>query len=121
MLIHVTTTMSNHLVFITGTIVGASAAAALSYYWLRCRTSVNLTAADSTKRAVSIRNVLHDDILKEHFTRNIQFFGEEAQQRFADSLVVVVGLGVRGGGRRGGEYCCDRPGNAHHHTPSGCW
>lgn len=40
-------------------------------------------------------NVMQDDILREHFTRTIQFFGEDAQQSLADSLVVVVGLGVR--------------------------
>lgn len=37
--------------------------------------------------------VAEDEILAEHFTRNVQFFGSEAQQRVADSFVIVVGLG----------------------------
>lgn len=83
---------NNNQAFLAGAAVGAAA----SYYWfvLRCRsTSVAPSPADTTKPAC-IRNVLQDDILREHFTRNIQFFGEEAQQRLADSLIVVVGLGV---------------------------
>lgn len=46
--------------------------------------SRNVTVAD---------HFMEDDILKEHFTRNIQFFGEEAQKKIANSFVVVVGLG----------------------------
>ena len=38
-------------------------------------------------------SVAEDEILAEHFTRNVQFFGVEAQQRVAESFVVVVGLG----------------------------
>lgn len=34
-----------------------------------------------------------DEILEEHFTRNIQFFGEKDQQRVASAFVIVVGLG----------------------------
>ncbi len=37
---------------------------------------------------------LEDDIVAEHFTRNVQFFGREAQQKIMGSFVVVVGLGV---------------------------
>lgn len=37
---------------------------------------------------------LDDDIVAEHFTRNVQFFGREAQQKIMGSFVVVVGLGV---------------------------
>ena len=37
---------------------------------------------------------LEDDILAEHFTRNVQFFGREGQQQIMRSFVVVVGLGV---------------------------
>ena len=37
--------------------------------------------------------ILQDDICAEMFTRNIQFFGLEAQTRIAKSFVVVVGLG----------------------------
>ena len=34
-----------------------------------------------------------DEILAEHFTRNVQFFGSTAQQRVSSVFVVVVGLG----------------------------
>ena len=37
---------------------------------------------------------LDDDIVAEHFTRNVQFFGREAQQKIMGSFIVVVGLGV---------------------------
>ena len=36
-----------------------------------------------------------DEILEEQLTRNVQFFGLEAQKRIGGSFVVVVGLGVR--------------------------
>ena len=38
---------------------------------------------------------LSDEVLAEQLTRNLQFFGSEAQGRVAKSFVVVVGLGVR--------------------------
>ncbi len=38
-----------------------------------------------------------DEILEEQLTRNVQFFGLEAQKRIGGSFVVVVGLGVRAG------------------------
>jgi hypothetical protein len=38
-----------------------------------------------------------DDILSEQLTRNVQFFGAEAQRRIGGAFVVVVGLGVSGG------------------------
>lgn len=38
---------------------------------------------------------LKDDILAEHFTRNVQFFGREGQERIMGSFVIVVGLGVK--------------------------
>lgn len=37
---------------------------------------------------------LEDEIVKEHLTRNIQFFGRESQLQISKSFVVVVGLGV---------------------------
>jgi hypothetical protein len=46
--------------------------------------------SDSSRDAFS----LEDDILAEHFTRNVQFFGREGQQQIMRSFVVVVGLGV---------------------------
>lgn len=44
--------------------------------------------------AVSSSHCLGDDIVAEHFTRNVQFFGRNAQERIMGSFVVVVGLGV---------------------------
>ena len=37
---------------------------------------------------------LDDEIVSEHFTRNIQFFGRASQERIMQSFVIVVGLGV---------------------------
>jgi hypothetical protein len=42
----------------------------------------------------SVADFQDDDILVEQLTRNVQFFGLEAQQRIARAFVVVVGLGV---------------------------
>ncbi|CAK0785696.1 hypothetical protein CVIRNUC_008907 [Coccomyxa viridis] len=36
---------------------------------------------------------LDDEIVSEHFTRNIQFFGRPSQERIMQSFVIVVGLG----------------------------
>lgn len=38
-----------------------------------------------------------DEVVAEHLTRNVQFFGLPAQQRIAGAFVVVIGLGVRRG------------------------
>lgn len=35
-----------------------------------------------------------DEILEEQLTRNVQFFGREAQRKIGGAFVVVVGLGV---------------------------
>ena len=37
---------------------------------------------------------LTDEILREQFTRNVQFFGEAGQEAVRDAFVVVVGLVV---------------------------
>lgn len=39
--------------------------------------------------------IVSDEVLAEQLTRNVQFFGVEAQQHVARSFVLVVGLGVR--------------------------
>ena len=55
---------------------------------------VGLAKTTSTSnRPMPISNDVHDEIVTEHFTRNIQFFGAEGQQRVASAFVVVVGLG----------------------------
>ncbi len=38
---------------------------------------------------------LDDEVLGEHFTRNVQFFGRPGQERIMGAFVIVVGLGVR--------------------------
>ena len=44
--------------------------------------------------ALEPQDWLHDDVLGEQFTRNVQFFGEASQRHIANSFVVVIGLGV---------------------------
>jgi hypothetical protein len=46
----------------------------------------------TSNAAVSLTHLLQ--VLVEQLTRNLQFFGEESQQRIADAFVIVVGLGV---------------------------
>ena len=51
-------------------------------------------AGDLTRRPkVRMGELLRDEVLQEHFTRNIQFFGEAGQERISGAFVVVVGLG----------------------------
>lgn len=79
--------------FIAGLAVGVSTGAALTYWAARCRQNRHQPKSHDTPNLM--HDVMQDDILREHFTRTIQFFGEDAQQSLANSLVVVVGLGVR--------------------------
>ena len=44
-----------------------------------------------------LSDFLNDEILREQFTRNIQFFGQKGQQKIANAFVVVIGLGVSAG------------------------
>jgi len=44
-------------------------------------------------KVAKMTDVLTDEVLNEHFQRNIQFFGEEGQLKVAGSFVVVIGLG----------------------------
>jgi molybdopterin/thiamine biosynthesis adenylyltransferase len=39
------------------------------------------------------QDLLKDEIVSEHLTRNIQFFGLESQHKVTGSYVVVIGLG----------------------------
>ena len=50
-----------------------------------------------------------DEILEEQLTRNVQFFGREAQRRICGAFVVVVGLGVS---RRRPSSACVRAAGA---------
>lgn len=62
------------------------------------QSSHHITSKDEKDRqspnAASSSHSLDDDIVAEHFTRNVQFFGRDAQERIMASFVVVVGLGV---------------------------
>ena len=89
---------------------GATLAAAAAVYaqcnqrrswsrWWKANVSSAESAAAALKanqqlESVGVEGALNDDIMKEHFTRNIQFFGHEGQQRIFQSAVVVIGLGV---------------------------
>ncbi|XP_043707029.1 tRNA threonylcarbamoyladenosine dehydratase [Telopea speciosissima] len=46
----------------------------------------------SGNRVVGL-DLLKDEIVSEHLTRNIQFFGLESQRKVTESFVVVIGLG----------------------------
>lgn len=61
-----------------------------------------------------------DDILSEQLTRNVQFFGLDAQKRVARAFVVVVGVGVsrarvapRAGAAWGWDWGGQRQGRLH--------
>lgn len=51
----------------------------------------NLTSANDY--STGYLDMLKDDIVSEHLTRNIQFFGPDSQQKVTTSYVVVIGLG----------------------------
>jgi hypothetical protein len=48
-----------------------------------------------TASTLQLERLEEDDILQEHLTRNVQFFGLEKQKRIGGAFVVVIGLGVR--------------------------
>ena len=55
----------------------------------------HLSEPHSTQdQASGLEDALEDEILSEQFTRNVQIFGREGQQRVHHAFVVVVGLGV---------------------------
>ncbi|KAK9811940.1 hypothetical protein WJX73_001168 [Symbiochloris irregularis] len=45
------------------------------------------------EQASAFADALEDEILREHFTRNIQFFGPESQDSVFKAFVAVIGLG----------------------------
>ncbi|KAL8125454.1 tRNA threonylcarbamoyladenosine dehydratase isoform X2 [Apium graveolens] len=51
----------------------------------------NFTSTDDY--STTYLDMLKDDIVSEHLTRNIQFFGLDSQQKVTTSYVVVIGLG----------------------------
>ena len=48
------------------------------------------SAQGDTKASFS----LNDEVLGEHFTRNVQFFGRPGQEKIMGAFVIVIGLGV---------------------------
>jgi hypothetical protein len=58
----------------------------------RGNANIHLTTLETSH--VAPENVLEDEVLAEQFTRNIQFFGPQAQAAVSTSFVIVVGLGV---------------------------
>ena len=93
------------LAFLAGAMVGAAIVATstwpdLSERWTRQQKhlveEVHQPPAPpaAAVEAVAPQEWLHDDILGEQFTRNVQFFGEASQRQIANAFVVVIGLGV---------------------------
>ena len=90
------------LAFCSGAALASVAAVACSrlqpwtWWWkARVEAAATLAAVPAAEPPLGLQEALKDDILTEHFTRNIQFFGKEGQQAIFDSTVAVVGLGVR--------------------------
>jgi hypothetical protein len=93
---------SSTVAFAAGAFAGAAlSAASLWYYYRSQQPAANrllpaAVAASSQPAAhtASLRDFESDEILAEHLTRNVQFFGIEKQKQIANAFVVVVGLGV---------------------------
>ncbi|KAF7831131.1 tRNA threonylcarbamoyladenosine dehydratase 2-like [Senna tora] len=51
------------------------------------------TVTGKKNNKVANEDILNDEIVSEHLTRNIQFFGFESQRKVSASYVVVIGLG----------------------------
>ena len=91
-------------VFLAGTAVGASALffghLVYSRYAGHLRKAFQASGRVenghvSASRAFDVADFENDEVVAEHLTRIIQFFGPEAQKKIAGSFVVVIGLGVR--------------------------
>ncbi|KAJ6824458.1 tRNA threonylcarbamoyladenosine dehydratase [Iris pallida] len=48
---------------------------------------------DTVPDGLIASDLLNDEVVSEHLTRNIQFFGLESQRKVTESFVVVIGLG----------------------------
>jgi len=88
----------------SGVAFGAAAAAAAGF-WIRsvlrekkkCAPSATSSTASCNVNNANVssfaRSEETEELLREQFSRNEQFFGKEAQKKLEDSFVVVVGLG----------------------------
>ena len=94
------------LAFASGAALAAAATAYLcasprrswSWWWKARGLSADAlqspAAPSSGAEHIGLDSALDDDIMREHFTRNIQFFGPESQQHIFGAFVTVIGLGV---------------------------
>ena len=109
------------LAFLAGAMVGAAIVATSTWpdlpkWWTRQHNQfveeVHQPPAPpaAAVEALDPQDWLHDDILGEQFTRNVQFFGEASQRQIANAFVIVIGLGVSAVtlARRdcGPDWCC---------------
>lgn len=92
------------VIFAMGGLAGASLAYVCCNHWKSGWTKAMLKDAQAAPgtRQESLEqsktrpeDFVEDEIVKEHLTRNIQFFGQEGQLQISKAFVVVVGLGVR--------------------------
>jgi hypothetical protein len=59
--------------------------------------AVAASSQPAAAHTASLKDFENDEILAEHLTRNVQFFGVDKQKAIASSFVVVIGLGVSTG------------------------
>ncbi|KAK9115818.1 hypothetical protein Sjap_014765 [Stephania japonica] len=58
-----------------------------------CVSVLNNNGGNAAGNPMPNLDLLRDEIVSEHLTRNIQFFGQESQRKVTESFVVVIGLG----------------------------
>lgn len=80
------------IAFMVGAGVGMTVSAAAYVAWTRYQKSSELLGTRCTTQSNGPLDI-SDHVVKEHLSRNIQFFGEHGAQALASSRVVVVGLG----------------------------
>jgi hypothetical protein len=94
---------SSTVAFAAGAFAGAALSAASLWFYYRSQqptasrlppAAVAASSQPAAAHTASLRDFESDEILAEHLTRNVQFFGLEKQKQIATSFVVVIGLGV---------------------------
>jgi hypothetical protein len=95
-------------VFAAGALAGAALTALGAYYYYSSSNRSLLATGNSQLPSqpqkqqqspgpahhASLQEFEQDEVLAEHLTRNVQFFGLEKQKQITNSFVVVIGLGV---------------------------
>lgn len=84
--------------YAVGAVTGLAVSYAIYAAHRRCGAPPGPQGAPVAQRAAPLvaavrAQDLDDEILSEQFTRNVQFFGKEGQQKVSEAYVVVVGLG----------------------------